>query len=291
MSNPTTITIRKIEKPEGLIECEWLQKEIWGPSEIFVVPSHQLIAAIKSGGIVLGAFNPEGKLVGFCYGFIGIWNKKLVLYSHILGVLKTYRSQGIGYQLKLEQRKYALEQSIDLITWTFDPLESANAYLNIHRLGGISRTYYVNFYGALDDELNQGLASDRLLVEWYLNSKRVAAREAVGVKREHKTPPYSQITHVEKDKIGCIRLIDYKLNQTNNRLLLQIPCNFQNLKQTSIEATTEWRNKTRKLFAHYFSQGYVVTDFLTHRTSGESASFYFLEKGDGSVSEFYSEKK
>lgn len=278
MIKPTTITIGRIEKPEELPQCEWLQKEIWGPNELFVVPSHQLIAAIKSGGIVLGAFNREGKLVGFCYGFIGIWNKKLALYSHILGVSKAYRSQGIGYQLKLEQRKYALEQSIDLITWTFDPLESANANLNIHKLGAISRTYYVNFYGALDDELSQGLASDRLLVEWHLNSKRVVARETVRVEQEHEIPSYFQITRVERDKTGCIRLIDYDLNRTDNRLLLQIPHNFQKLKQTSIEAAAEWRNKTRELFTHYFSQGYVVTDFLTHRTSGELASFYLLEK-------------
>jgi len=275
---PPTITIRRIEKPEELPQCEWLQKEIWGPSELFVVPTHQLIAAVKSGGIVLGAFNPEGKLVGFCYGFIGIWNKKLVLYSHILGVLKSYRSQGIGYRLKLEQRKYALEQSINLITWTFDPLESANANLNIHKLGGVSRTYYVNFYGTLDDELNQGLASDRLLVEWHLNSKRVVTRGTAKVEQEHKLPPYFQITRVKRDKIGCLRLTDYILNRTDNRLLLQIPHNFQKLKQTSIEVATEWRNKTRELFTHYFSQGYVVTDFLTHRTSGEPTSFYLLEK-------------
>lgn len=275
---PTTITIGRIEKPEELMQCEWLQKEIWGPNELFVVPAHQLIAAVKGGGIVLGAFNPEGKLVGFCYGFIGIWNKKLVLHSHILGVLKAYRAQGIGYRLKLEQRKYALEQSIDLITWTFDPLESANANLNIHKLGGVSHKYYVNFYGTLDDELNQGLASDRLLVEWHLNSKRVVARAAVEEEQEDEIPPYFQITRVEKDKIGYLRLIDYILDRTDNRLLLQIPYNFQKLKQISIEAATEWRNKTRKLFIHYFSQGYVVTDFLTHRISGEPTSFYLLEK-------------
>src|SRR3970282_1162763 len=96
--------------------------------------------------------------------------------SHMLAVLPEYRDQKIGYRLKLAQREAVHEQAVRLITWTYDPLESRNANLNINRLGGIVRTYKRNHYGEMQDGLNAGLPSDRLLVEWWITSNRVKQR-------------------------------------------------------------------------------------------------------------------
>lgn len=99
-----------------------------------------------------------------------------VFHSDLLAVRPELRDRGIGRRLKLAQREWALRQGLHLITWTYDPLQARNGYLNLTRLGGLARRYVREFYGGLDDELNRGLPADRLVIEWYLASRRVARR-------------------------------------------------------------------------------------------------------------------
>jgi len=181
----------RIRSCTGLAEmeaCVELEIETWGYDENDVVPRKTFLLAQKIGGQVIGAFDsdisPEGtaggeKLVGFALSLPGIKSTQNCpvpyLHSHMLAVREPYRNRGLGAQLKWEQRREALSRGIRHMEWTFDPLEIKNAFLNIHRLGAIARTYLVNFYGVSSSRLQGGLPTDRLLAEWELDSPRVHA--------------------------------------------------------------------------------------------------------------------
>lgn len=169
-----TIEIRSVHSLEDFDRCVDLQLAIWNYSEGDLIPRRVFLVADRIGGQVLGAFDGD-QMVGFTMGLPGFRNGHAYLHSHMLGVLPAYRNSGIGRRLKLAQRDEALARGIELIEWTYDPLEIKNAYLNITRLGAISRRYKRDFYGPSTSPLQGGLPTDRLYAEWWLNSKRVAA--------------------------------------------------------------------------------------------------------------------
>ena len=151
-----------------------LQKEVWNFSDAELVPLRMFVVADKVGGQVIGAF--EGShMIGFALAVPGTRTGHIYLHSHMLAVRKEYRNAGLGRRMKLMQREDALERGIELIEWTFDPLEIKNAYLNIEKLGAITRRYNINQYGITSSPLQGGLPSDRLIAEWWLKSKRVAS--------------------------------------------------------------------------------------------------------------------
>ena len=125
----------------------------------------------QNGGLVHGAFLPSGELIGFCFAFAGLRGGRLRLCSHQLAVLPGFRGRGVGVALKQAQARDALGLGYELISWTFDPLEARNAYINLHRLGCIARVYDRNHYGEMEDELNRGLPSDRFEAEYWLRGR------------------------------------------------------------------------------------------------------------------------
>ena len=149
-----------------------LQRVVWNFSDEELVPVRLFVVGEKVGGHVLGAFDGD-RMVGFAYGIPGYRNGHSYLHSHMLGVLESHRNTGVGRELKLFQRDIALRQGLALIEWTFDPLEIKNSYLNIEKLGAITRRYTVNQYGITTSPLQAGLPTDRLYAEWWLNSNRV----------------------------------------------------------------------------------------------------------------------
>src|SRR5229473_1158511 len=152
-----------------------LQKEIWGFAEIELLPVRLFVVATKIGGQALGAFDGE-RMIAFCLAIPGLKaGGKGYLHSHMLGVLPEYNNRGVGRMLKLAQREEALQRGIDLIEWTFDPLELKNAYFNIERLGAIIRRYVVNQYGTTTSPLHGGLPTDRCIAEWWIETPRVRA--------------------------------------------------------------------------------------------------------------------
>ena len=159
-------------------QCVALQKSVWGWDDEDLIPTRFFAVARKVEGQVIGAFEPSGKMVGFCLAVPGFHGPARYLHSHMLAVLPRFRRAGVGRRLKLEQRREALERGIRLIEWTFDPLEWKNAALNLNRLGAVARRYVVNQYGVSSSPLHRGLATDRLIAEWWLNSPRVGARMA-----------------------------------------------------------------------------------------------------------------
>jgi predicted GNAT superfamily acetyltransferase len=195
-----SVVIRRCHGLEELRACVTLQKEVWNFTDAELVPLRMFVVAEKVGGQVMGAF--EGNdMVGFALSVPGMRSGHAYLHSHMLAVRKDHRNSGLGRRLKLLQREDALSRGIELIEWTFDPLEIKNAYLNIEKLGAIARRYNINQYGITSSPLQGGLPSDRLIAEWWLKSKRV---ETLLTKGEN--PPFER-----KDDISVpAQIYDWK---------------------------------------------------------------------------------
>jgi predicted GNAT superfamily acetyltransferase len=168
------ITVRKCEALEDFYACVALQRDIWGEQDLEVEPATSFIVAANTGGQVFGAYDRK-ILVGFTLAVAAVRNGAPYLHSHMTGVHASYRDRGVGRMLKLFQRDEALSRDIRLIEWTFDPLERRNAHFNLNRLGALCRRYLPNLYGITTSPLHRGLATDRLVAEWYLDSPRVMA--------------------------------------------------------------------------------------------------------------------
>jgi len=174
-----SVELRRCHGIEDFRACVALQKEVWNFSDAELVPLRMFVVADKVGGQVMGAFD-KNQMVGFALSVPGTRTGHLYLHSHMLAVRKEYRNSGLGRRMKLMQREDALARGIELIEWTFDPLEIKNAYLNIEKLGAIARRYNINQYGITSSPLQGGLPSDRLIAEWWLKSKRVETLLANG---------------------------------------------------------------------------------------------------------------
>ncbi len=167
------IEVRALTTPEEFRVAVELQQTIWGFDAVDLLPARLFVVAGKIGGHSFGAFH-NGQMIAFCLSIPGLKpGGRYYLHSHMLGVAKAYRNQGVGRMLKLKQREDALERGIDLIEWTFDPLELKNAYFNIERLGAVVQRYVRNQYGQTSSQLHGGLPTDRCTAEWWLTSERV----------------------------------------------------------------------------------------------------------------------
>ena len=181
------IRVRKCEKLEEFQCCVELQRQIWGEEDLEVEPVTMFVVAAHSGGQVLGAFDGD-RMIGYTLAVVGVRNGVSYLHSHMTGVVGSYRDKGVGRMLKLFQRDEALSRGIRLVQWTFDPLELRNAHFNLNRLGAICREYLPNLYGVTTSPLHRGLATDRLLVEWRLDSARAVAAIQNLVKEPAEAP-------------------------------------------------------------------------------------------------------
>jgi predicted GNAT superfamily acetyltransferase len=166
------IQIRSMEDAEEMGVCVELQQRIWGYAPIDTVPDQIFVVAKKTGGQVMAAYDAE-KPVGFALAFAATRDGLSYLHSHMVGVVEEYQNRGVGRLLKLAQREDALKRDINLIEWTFDPLQLKNAHFNMERLGAIVRHYLPNLYGRTSSPLHAGLPTDRLVAEWWVRSQRV----------------------------------------------------------------------------------------------------------------------
>jgi predicted GNAT superfamily acetyltransferase len=275
------IEIRVLETIEEYHAAEEIQIQTWGISDgMDVVPLHLLVTVQKNGGLVLGAFEKtrnEERLLGFVFGFLGLTNDgRLKHCSHMAGVLPEMQSQNLGYRMKLAQRDFVLSQGIDLITWTFDPLASLNAYLNIAKLGTVCNTYRRNVYGDLREELNEGLPSDRFEVEWHLTDPRVVQRIEKRMTKQGVEDYTRMGAEVYEGDFEGDLIMPHKsaLPFQAETVLVEIPSMFHSLKGRDADLAMEWHIYMRDVFEEAFSRGYKVVDFLYQ--SGRS--FYKLTK-------------
>jgi predicted GNAT superfamily acetyltransferase len=224
------IVVRKCKSIEEFQRCVVLQKEIWSEEDIEVEPATLFVVAAETGGQVLGAFDGE-RLVGYTLAVVGFTNATVFLHSHMTGVLAEYRDRGVGRALKLFQREEALGRGIRLIVWTFDPLESRNAYFNLNRLGAIARKYLPNLYGLTTSPLHLGLPTDRLWAEWQLDSARVVAAVS-DLAREPDASSFAAS--------------------------IALPAELEHWKQTDMGEVTKVQGRIRGEFTGWFSRGYAA---------------------------------
>lgn len=295
------LSFRILEKPDELEEVEKMQRLVWPGDDTEVIPIHMLVAAVQSGGLIIGAYllseggDTESMMVGFVFGFPGMYftpdGPRLKHSSHMLGVHPDYRDHGLGFTLKRAQWQMVRRQGIDRITWTYDPLQSRNAHLNITKLGAVCNTYHREYYGVMRDGLNVGLPSDRFEVDWWVNSHRVGHRLSKTPRRRldlaHFLAGGVEIINPTKlDETGIPLPATYSPSRDSDTspenkdalLLVEIPSNFQVLKTAHPALALEWRHHTRTVFENLFAQGYLVTDFV-FLPGSQPRSFYVLSNG------------
>jgi predicted GNAT superfamily acetyltransferase len=285
------IVIHSLETLAEMQAAVDLQRQVWGNDDLNIVPLHMLTTVVHNGGVLLGAWDGQA-LVGFVFGFLGtdeenprrIAAANLKHCSHMLGVIPEYRDRGIGYQLKVAQRDFVMQQGVRLITWTYDPLESRNAYLNIARLGGICRTYMREVYGEMNDALNAGLPSDRFQVEWWVTSQRVKQRVAGDRRRlslEQFTAAGAPVLNPTRlNETGSPEMVGRPQEPDGVFALVEVPINFQALKAIDPGLARAWKLQIRAMFEAAFEDGYIVTDFLHGAMEGRERAFYLLSQGD-----------
>jgi predicted GNAT superfamily acetyltransferase len=255
-----------------------LQKQVWGDDFTEIIPSSVLKVVQQVGGIAIGAF-VENRLVGLLFGISGIRDGELAHWSDTLAVLPEYRDLGIGRRLKWQQRDRLLAEGVERIHWTFDPLESRNAYVNLVRLGAVAGEYRRDFYGPTASILHEGLETDRLVASWEIRSDRVARRLA-GERGWSETSAEGVPLVNPWRSTGQLPLSgepDLSLRAPTVRLA--IPADIQELRSRSPEVALDWRRTTRAAFEAYLGRGYAAIDLVR----GPECSCYLLELAEGAT--------
>jgi predicted GNAT superfamily acetyltransferase len=263
------IIIRDLTTYEEFVQVQKVQQACWSFSGGEGLYPPVLLTASQNGGTVLGAFDGD-KMVGYLFGFLGLHENRgpLKLCSQTMGVLAEYRGRGIAEQLKWAQRDRALKLGLKLITWTYDPLEGPNAYLNLHKLNGIVRMYKRNVYGEHFGALNEGLPTDRFLVEWW-------AEQLSNIKSQFSNVKGKEITRVEGSGAEQ-RLVEVDLKSEDEAVRIQVPVNIQMIRKENLRLARDWRFKTREIFETYFARGYIAVDFSREEMEGTQHNLYTL---------------
>lgn len=268
----SNITIREIHELAEMRAVEELQKEVWGIPDLDVVPVTHLVAAKEAGGVLIGAFDGE-TLVGFVYGFPSFERGEMAHHSHMLAVKPAYRNYDLGRRLKLAQRERVIAQGMDLISWTFDPLQSLNAHFNFGKLGVLADRYLPNFYGEDAASFLHQTGTDRLWVTWLILSKRVQWGIAGGsylVSSNHGPP----LVQVETD--DSPRRNDLAEGLAHDHVAIEIPSNIDALPR---EMALRWREDTRWAFTEAFKRPCYVDAFVRETRGDKRIGKYVLCKG------------
>lgn len=287
----TKTAIRQLESPSEMTLVEGLQRVIWPGSETDIVPAHLLLTAAHNGGLVLGAFAGD-EIVGFVFGFPGLDmlpdGPHPKHCSHMLGVHPAWRDSGIGFDLKRAQWQMVRHMGIGHSTWTYDPLLSRNAYLNITKLGAVCNTYRRSEYGDMRDGLNAGLPSDRFQIDWWLNTRRVERRLGKQFRQRLSMELFSKANlrphyRPQFQRDGLMYPPENFSTLTGSMLLAEIPSDFIKIKRSDLALARDWRFFAREFFEKAFSQGYIITDFVFERTGQGSRSLYVMTNGEANL--------
>jgi predicted GNAT superfamily acetyltransferase len=239
---------------------------IWGPGYSDVVPTPILTVTVQRGGILIGAF-ADDRMVGFVYSLPGIKYGKPTQWSHMLGVIDEFRNDGVGYQLKLLQRERTLAMDLDLIEWTFDPLQAMNAHLNFTKLGVVVEEYEENVYGTSMSPLHQGNPTDRFVAEWHVREPHVERRLNVSSALVMRSHELADVVAVNTSQVAgeWLENIDVDLSAEARRLSVELPMGFTEMLARAPELALAWRVCTRAIFTTYFDRGYRAVEFFLDR--------------------------
>lgn len=248
--------------------CVAMQRQIWGADYGDVVPASLLQAMHKVSAITGGAFSSEtGEMVGFVFGFTGFKDGKPSHWSHMLGVLPDQRGRGIGEALKLAQREWVLEQGVEEIRWTFDPLFSGNAHFNLNLLGIEVESYEPDMYGDTGSVLHS-FGTDRFIAFWDLHAPS-GPHAPLGGRSSLERGPVINLTE-EEQPISVFRAGD----EVAPSVRIAIPGDVVAISRVDPRLALQWRVSTRSAFTQYLDAGYAVSGFYRDRQAG--ISYYVL---------------
>jgi predicted GNAT superfamily acetyltransferase len=274
------LVIRNIVSRAEFRAVERLQSETWGAND--VTPLTNLVASVEVGAILIGAFD-NNELVGFAYGFPGIYKGEFEIHSHMLAVNPAYRNHDLGYKLKLVQREEALRKGFKRMTWTFDPLQSPNAHLNLRKLGVIADEYKINYYGdGSQNLLHRDIGTDRLWVTWLLDNPRVTERLNATLAMPPALPQ-DALPLIGYESTNLPSYIALDETSKAKRLLIDVPKSIINLQQNNLSLARVWRDETRKAFTQSFSSGFYVTDFIRRNDDSEIGGAFVLTRKETTI--------
>jgi predicted GNAT superfamily acetyltransferase len=266
-----TFDIRRLTSLADCRQVVALEREVWEYTDAEdVVPSPVLVVSVKRGGILLGGFDAAGVMKGFVYSFPAVKDGRLTQWSHMLGVTRDARDGGLGLRLKLAQRERALAMGIDLIEWTFDPMQALNAHLNFSKLGVVVEEYEENIYGESSSPLHRGSPTDRFVAEWRLTMPHVERRVAAIGRPTVRDASVASAPLLNPSRPGVrwLRPGPADLEADARRLLVEIPTGFAEMQQDDPALALEWRLATRAIFQAYLPRNYRVVDFFLSRDAG-----------------------
>jgi predicted GNAT superfamily acetyltransferase len=285
------IVIRDLKSIADLSQLKAVEKEVWGMADDDTLPLTLAIACKAAGNIFVGAFDKE-KLVGFAFGFLGREHGQTTIHSHMLAVLDAYRHLDLGSRLKQAQRERAMAMGVHEMTWTFDPLQSRNAHFNLTKLGVVSDTYKVDFYGPETSSILHRNGTDRLWVRWILNSRRVRDRLAgrsAGKDARAETLDALRLLAplVRFDPSGKPGRADLAESLARQRVSIEIPGDILEVERADMGLAREWRDATRWALREAMKAGFFVAEFCRSIRGQQGPGAYLLQRG--TVSEFISE--
>jgi predicted GNAT superfamily acetyltransferase len=250
-AEPSELTIRALRTPADYLACVAIQREVWGEALTDITAPTILKIVQRIGGVSAGAFAPDGSMLGFVFGITGVERRRVVHWSHMLAVRAHVQNQGIGRRLKRFQRAAVAETGAHVIYWTFDPLVSRNAHLNINVMGVYAAEYTRDAYPSMD----RGAGTDRLVVSWPMDDAVVRDR-LEETARAATDPAFVEAPIVNPDPAAAIE------RRSEARLRVQIPGNFASLLAADVPAAAQWRANTRAAFEYLLGAGYAVSGFI-----------------------------
>lgn len=277
------VAIRDLTTIDEFRQVVALEQAIWGytdTADLVTVPV--FIFTVHRGATLLGAVEPSGRMVGFAYAVMGMKDQRPMQWSHMAGVLPEFRG-GLGYRLKLAQRERALSQGLDLIEWTFDPLQAMNAHFNFAKLGCVADEYAANFYGESTSALHRGTPTDRLVASWRIAEAHVVRRLEQSTSLRARSHDVSAAPIVNPTGVDGewrkVTSIDVSLD--DRRVWIEIPTGFTEMQQQAPDRALQWRMDLRQMFETYFAKGYRAVDFVLQRENGFGR--YLLAKPESAV--------
>ena len=268
-------TIRPLSTHDDLRACVELQRITWGDAFADLVPASILKVSQRVGGVAAGAFDADGRLLGFVFGLTGVERGCLVHWSDMLAVREEARDMGLGRRLKEYQRDAVRALGATVIYWTYDPLVARNAHLNFNKLGVRAVEYVEEMYGDTDSDLHRGLGTDRFVVAWPVSRPESDALAAASARLASDGDAVREAPLINPDladgNVPNLELID---NARPTYLRVAIPCDIFAVKAHSLDFAGRWRQSTRRAFQWALARGYVVRG--VYSDPGGEWSYYVL---------------
>lgn len=270
----TGLVIRPLNGLRERQACVALQRRVWGHDFLDRVPASILMIVQETGGVVSGAFVGD-RLVGFVFGITGFLDGRGVHWSDMLAVEPEFRGRGIGYRLKLHQREQLLGSGVELVRWTFDPLEARNAHLNLRRLGATASEYRRDTYGTSNSPLHSGIGTDRLVADWAIASSRVA--QCIREVASRDAGPWSDAPVLNPPTVaGGLARPGTSIAEPSAKIVrVAIPGDIQELKRADLSTAVAWRRNVRTALETAFSGGFVAVDLVR----AGAVPTYVLDRG------------